>query len=122
MYAGGLNTAAGKAAAADGQKRRQQRRIASGEIVSNKVLRARWEAIQGRPGYGAQEIAERAGFVSKKGQIDTTYLKRQLGVIKAPPSQKKGVKYPGSMMEYISYENAVRICRAMDMYPVEAGL
>lgn len=120
--AGTLNSAEGKARAAEGRRLRKERRIKDGEIVPNRPLRARYEAVQLRPGYSLSEIAERAGFVNPSGRFDTTHLRRQMGMERMAPTRKKGVLYEGSFTDYIPYDTAVKICRALDMLPVEAGL
>jgi hypothetical protein len=60
---------------------------------------------------------------SRRGMGDTSHLERLLGMRDPAPSRHNGRRYEnGRRTEYLSYDFAVALCRALDMDPVDVGV
>lgn len=65
-------------------------------------------------------IARRAGWPHSKGKPNSgcgTTLKRRLGMV-----HMGGLKQQGKFTEAMQYETALRICKAIEVDPVDVGL
>ena len=68
-------------------------------------------------GATAAELAVRAGFLRPTGNGDSTRLKRYVGL--KPATDGGGRK---AYRQTLTYPVAARLCEALDIDPVEAGL
>jgi hypothetical protein len=90
--------------------------------VSNAPLRERYEELT-RNGVPAAVIAQRAGWAIMSNGTprgDTQRLKRKLGLI--PESTRKGSETYTRIVDRVTYETAVTLCRALGADPVEVGV
>lgn len=62
------------------------------------------------------EAAKRAGYRMKDGRADTSRLQRRLGLRAEATGGRRAVS------ERVNYETAVRLCRALELDPVDLGL
>jgi hypothetical protein len=111
--------------------------IEQGEMVSNAPLRARCEWLlehdpefsiagacvrmvdQGYPSFIKRSTSSRG----ERWVADTSHFQRLLGMKDQAPSSKRGVRYsPTTRTEWVSYDVAVALARALDMWPVDAGV
>lgn len=79
-------------------------------------LRDRFEFLERRYGWTAADVARDLGWWRNATKADVSRVKRSLGlsVHHAEGRQR--------MQQYTSYDQAVRLCRALDMDPFEAGV
>lgn len=119
-----------------GQIRKRERRIAAGELVSNKMYRDRvlW-LVENDPTFNLSAVCGRLSglglgeFVSKhpgKGMAaQTSRLQRLLGIRRQTNSNHASHHsiYRGKKSEWITREMAIALYEALDMDPlIEAGL
>jgi hypothetical protein len=116
----------------------RERLIEQGELISNAPLRARCEwLLQHDPEFSIAGACVRmvdqgypsfikrcsTGPVGSGGCPDTSHFLRLLGMKDQAPSLKRGVRYaPATRTEWVSYDVAVAVARALDMWPVDAGV
>lgn len=84
------------------------------DMVSVKPLKDKFlekEVVYGR-GY-TSEICKRLGFIYKDGSPDTQRIKRKLGITQ---------KQKGKFNKHMHYNDAVVLCRAMGLDPVDVDL
>lgn len=95
--------------------------IAKQDQIPLTPLRERFAYLEERYGITAADIARELGWTRKKrardGALDVTRVKRALGLVEN--HDRGGCTY---VQQYTSYEQAVRLCRALDMDPFEAGV
>jgi hypothetical protein len=115
----------------------RERLIEQGEMVSNAPLRARCQWLlehdpefsiagacvrmvdQGYPSF----IKRSTGPRGERLVPDTSHFLRLLGMKDQAPSSKRGVRYaPATRTEWVSYDMAVAVARALHMWPVDAGV
>lgn len=82
------------------------------EYVDLSPFRARYEELLER-GQDAPEIARRMDFLSR-GRADTARLRRTLGLVPMYRCKKPNT--------HVTYDTAVRLCEALEMDPVDAGV
>jgi hypothetical protein len=121
-------------AAMEARRRQRLELIEQGELVSNAPLRARFEWLSEHdPEFTCRVVCERLvdlGFPSfmrrKPGAAaspDTTHLLRVLGLRDLAPTLRGGRRYePVERTSHIPYDLAVAVARALDMWPVDAGV
>lgn len=66
----------------------------------------------------AQEVAERVGLIDGRGVGDSSYLKRLLGITPLS-ANRHGRRY---VQLFVTYRQAVRLCDALGMSYIEAGV
>jgi len=110
-----------------------QRRIESGELVSNAPFRERYLwLLENDEDFSPTECCKRLasfGFPSymrkrkKHPGADTSRLQRNLGLRpQSPTSRGRRAGERGFYSQHIRYEFAVALCRAMEMDPVDCGV
>lgn len=82
------------------------------EYVPNEPFRIEFE----KRGESLSMLARRIGWVSRRGQPQTSRVARALGLM--PDSDVA----PGHHRARIKYETAVTLCRALDLDPVDVGV
>lgn len=87
------------------------------ERISNKIFRERFQQLAEDEGLSLAEIASRVGWEAtdrrtKQRKPDSSRVARTLGL----------VAEGGTKREYISYENAVLLCRALHVDYWEVGV
>jgi hypothetical protein len=88
------------------------------ERVSNEPLRERFRQLQRVYGISASDICKEMGWTRADHGPDTSRLMRTLGL-----SPHYGTKRASNRLQaFCSYDQAVRLCRALDMDPFEAGV
>jgi hypothetical protein len=94
--------------------------VSTSTRVSIAPLTARFQYLERRYGWTAYRVAEDLNWTRKeKGTVkfDTTRVRRTLGLVdKVDGRGNRGTQ------QYTSYDQAVRLCRALDMDPFEAGV
>ena len=123
-----------------GRKAWVQRRIEAGELVSNAPFRERIEFLQAHDpefsqshlclkladnGYPKFAKPQRPTSRHRKGRItgDTSHLQRLLGMRDQSSCLKNGKRYqPPKRTEWIEYDMAVALCRALEMWPCDCGV
>lgn len=114
----------------------RERLIEQGELVSNAPLRARCEwLLQYDPEFsiagacvrmvdqGYPKFIKRSGARGERWVPDTSHFQRILGMRDRPSSLHHGRSYPSrSRTEWIPYDLAVAVARALYMDPVDAGV
>jgi hypothetical protein len=112
--------------------------IETGDLVSNAPLRARCEWLlehdpeftlslacfrMADAGFGTFEKKRGHGVRPERSVPDTTHLRRLLGMADLAPTNKNGRRYVSpKRTEWIPYDTAVAITRALGMDPVDAGV
>jgi hypothetical protein len=81
------------------------------DYVPNEPFRVEFE----RSGESLSVLARRMGWVSKRGQPQTSRVARSLGLMADPDVG------PGHHRSQIKYETAVKLCRALYLDPYEVG-
>jgi len=123
-----------------GRNASRQRLIDAGELVSNAPFRERVEFLMAHdPEFSLNMVCERlcdqglqfeqrrAGRTRNKFQGDTTHLLRLLGMRDQTTSTKKTKKgprryTPPARTQFIAYDVAVALCRALEMWPCDCGV
>lgn len=115
----------------------RQRAIETGDLVSNAPLRARCEWLMDHdPEFSLVLVCFRLADLgypkflkvpsgSSGGRMsgDTTHLLRVLGMRDLAPSLKHGRRYVSpNRTQWVPYELAVALTRALHMDPVDAGV
>lgn len=84
--------------------------------IENTLFRERYEKLAERDGLSLSDVADRVGWYSTNGKgvirPDTSRVSRMLGLA------VDGGKY----REYMSYENAVKLCDALHMEYTDIGI
>lgn len=89
------------------------------ELVTVAPLRMRFLQLERRYGTTSADIARELGWTRKKNgraQLDSPRVRRALGLT---DRTRQGARVA---QEYVSYDQAVRLARALDMDPFEAGV
>lgn len=90
----------------------------SRDAVSIEPLRDFYLRGVARGDFTAPEIASRLGWLTRGGQGDSMRVLRALGI--RPETPRRG--NPPRFRTLTRYENAVLLCRAMGMDPVDANV
>lgn len=114
------------------------RLVEAGDLVPNKVFRERVEFLQAHdPHFALTTVCLRLADLgypkflkrpsgTSKGRSwmgDTSHLERLLGMRDPAPTFRNGRRYTAPhRTEFIRYEFAAALCRALDMWPTDCGV
>lgn len=89
--------------------------VCAEDLVPNEALRKRFEHLNGQGYLTTTDLAKELQWTSS-GKWDTSRVRRVLGL--ATWKRRGGER----RQDFVTYEQAVRLCRALDMDPYEAGV